>query len=180
MENETPIEIDLNFSLDYKAKQENDILTYMLNDIIDFKINSGTVKTLCNEDFLIHLCLHLYKEAVVYDWVRMGRDLSLYKFLDIYLLIANNNDKNLFLKLLQKIKAYGVEKECYYSLFFTSELFNISDENQIIQIIKDIKPNDISYLDEVIFPSENRQFKFSKGFMDRVFLSKRISLLQEI
>ena len=42
--------------------------------------------TLSLPDFILHLCAHLYKEATVMAWVEMGRDQSLYKYADLYLL----------------------------------------------------------------------------------------------
>ena len=52
-------------------------------------VNNQGVKleTLNKYDFFIHLCCHLYKEATTLPWVKMGRDMTFYKFCDIYMLM---------------------------------------------------------------------------------------------
>ena len=78
-------EIDINYSFDYKARQETNIVEEFLNNTQP-SINTeyGSMNTLKISYFLIQLCLHLYKEATVLNWVKMGRDISLYKYMDIY------------------------------------------------------------------------------------------------
>ena len=76
------LEVDINFSLDYKNSAP-DVLERMLNDTV---VNEGIV-TLNRSDFLIHLACHLYKEAATLPWVKMKRDMTLYKYADLYLLL---------------------------------------------------------------------------------------------
>lgn len=85
------LEVDINFSLDYKPGNV-DLLEEMLNNSIVAKLGEYEVHTLRHEDFFVHLCSHLYKEATTLPWVEMMRDMTLYKYCDMYMLL---NDANL-------------------------------------------------------------------------------------
>lgn len=78
-----PLVIDLNFSIDYKPEKDTLIVNRLLNNIEDVTYEDVTFKSLNLEDFIIHLCCHLYKEATIYDWVKRRKDLLLYKFSDL-------------------------------------------------------------------------------------------------
>lgn len=175
------IEVDINFSLDYKAKNERDIVSLMLQNTKEFTVAQGKMlKTLAPEDFLIHLCVHLFKEATVYDWVKMGRDLSLYKFLDIYAFINKHNDSGFFKKLSQKITQYDLCKECYYALFNSAQIFkSLLDIAEFHTLIEKIKPLNTDYLKEIIYPSENKVFSYESNFDEWVFTPCRMSALKE-
>ena len=120
------LEVDINFSLDFKARNETDTVALLLKNTEPLiETDNGKLLTLSPVDFMIHLCCHLYKEATVYAWVEMERDLSLYKFLDIYLLLNKWNFPKLFDELVIKCERYGLKKECYYALLRAKELFEI-------------------------------------------------------
>ena len=76
------LEVDLNFSLDYKNTADP-----ALHAFVHSTKMHGACRILDSVHFLLHLCAHLYKEATTYPWVQMGRDMSLYKFCDLYLLL---------------------------------------------------------------------------------------------
>ena len=56
------LEVDLNFSLDYK-NSGTDTLKKMLSQTEQISVGNTPLQTLCEEDFFLHLCGHLYKEA---------------------------------------------------------------------------------------------------------------------
>lgn len=60
----------------------------------------------------------------MYDWVRMGRDLSLYKFCDIYLFLREMTEEQAD-RLAEAAAVCGLEKECAYSFAYTRRLFDI-------------------------------------------------------
>ena len=66
----------------------------MLSNILIKKEKELSIPTLNDEDFFIHLCTHLYKEATTLPWVQMRRDMTLYKFSDIYLLMSQFSDSD--------------------------------------------------------------------------------------
>lgn len=50
---------------------------------VSFSIGERIFETLGNEDFLVQLCLHLYKEATRVEWLSLRSDNNLIKFVDV-------------------------------------------------------------------------------------------------
>jgi hypothetical protein len=176
------IEIDLNFSLDYKVKYEKDIISKILEDTIEFEVEEN--KTLCTlslHDFVIQLCVHLYKEAVVYNWVADRRDLSLYKFCDIYAFFYEYGNEKFFLELTNRIHQYELLKECYYAIFNTgiiySSLYSIKEFDSFLE---SIKPKDTAFMKQIIYPVEKRAFIHNMSFIDWFFCNDRKENLIEL
>ena len=173
------LEIDVNFSLDFKAKQENDAVAALLKNAAPLiETDNGNLLRLTPADFLIHLCCHLYKEATVYAWVEMDRDLSLYKFSDIYLLLNKWTTHAFYTDLADHINEYGLHRECYYALLRTKELFSIENA-ELDKLLTGIRPGNIAYLTEIIQPEQNKTYRYDKAFSDWLFTSGRKGHLYE-
>lgn len=173
-------EIDLNFSLDFKPAQEGDIVKKLLSNIKPLiKISKGTLNTLNKADFLIQLCTHLYKEATVINWVQMSRDVSLYKYIDIYLFARKMFDDNFKQDLLQRITEYGLERECFYTFYYTKLLFDIENE-MFDSIISAIEPKNTDFLKEIYAPSDGKLYTFDIDYKDWVFEPNRGGKLHEV
>ncbi len=173
------LEMDINFSLDFAAKQKNDAVSMLLRHAQPLiPTREAFLYTLEPVDFLIHLCCHLFKEATVYAWVAMERDLSLYKFMDLYMLIHKWTDASWYSALEASIRAYGLERECYYALRGTKELFGI--ENVFLdRLLLSICPSNISYLQSVMQPDTGKTYCYKESFVDWVFMSKKKEKLYE-
>lgn len=173
-------EVDINFSLDFKAKQEHSVIPEMLlRSEKAIQTNVGSAYTLNKADFLIHLCTHLYKEATTINWVRMGRDVSLYKYMDIYLFVRSFLDNALAQELTDRIKLYHLEKECYYAFAYTKELFDLRcDAFDLVQ--EGIKPHNTAYLSQIISPADGKIFAFDLPYIQWIFCSDRGGHLNEI
>lgn len=170
-------EIDINFSLNFKPANDEKTVKSFLKNAKEFC--EDMPKTLNEIDFLIHLCCHLYKEATVISWVDMRRDLSLYKFCDIYLFIHKYGNYDFYDKLKKRIQSVGLNKECYFSLFYTSELFKIADP-LLPDLLKAIKPDNTEFINTVIDPALNKTYKYNISLKKRIFYSKRKEKLHEI
>lgn len=173
-------EVDINFSLDFKASQETNIVSEFLQNIQPLiKTENAELNTLNRSHFLLHLCTHLYKEATVINWVVMGRDISLYKFMDIYLFVHEYFDEKFKNQLIFEIKKYGLEKECFYSFHYTKELFDIKEE-YLDCLLEEIKPDDLLFLNQVIAPTENKIYQYDDNYVDWVFCCNRKDKLYEV
>ena len=122
------INIDVNFSLGYKPMEDDSIITEMLQRTVTYPYKATKLITLEDKDFIIHLCLHLYKEATTSEWVFRRKDLNLYKFNDIYILLTKKGSTEMYKKLAERITHYGVEKECYFALFHTRVIYTKLEE----------------------------------------------------
>lgn len=172
------IEIDLNFSLDFKAGEESQISEMLKNVVLFSPQTSCQLCTLSPVDFVIHLCTHLYKEASVYFWVERNRDLSIYKFCDIYALLFKWGEKSFFRTFADRIQQFGVQKECCYALAGTLACYpSLSNVDGFQDLLKEITPPDISFMKEVIQPKTGEVYSYEYSFLDWLFLSKRCSKL---
>ncbi len=108
------LEIDVNFSLGFRPGIDEEVVNDLLNRTQP--LIQKTILTLDREDFLIHLCAHLFKEATVMSWVEMSRDISLYKYCDIGLFVHEFMDAKFTVSLIQRINDMGLNKECYFAL----------------------------------------------------------------
>ena len=173
------MEIDVNFSLDYKAQNENSSVDLMLKDAVMYGVGGKGLYTLNRDEFFIHLCLHLFKEAVVFNWVKMQRDLSLYKFYDILLYFYKfYKSEEEIISLKDKIIVHGAQAECYYTLIKTAALYDKLAENaNYLYLTENIKPDKLLYLNEIIHPEENKIYKYDMDFKEWFFKYDRAEYL---
>lgn len=173
------INVDVNFSLDYKPMKDDSIITRMLENRIEVSIENATLVTLELADFIIHLCLHLYKEATTWDWVERRKDLNLYKFNDIYNILKTNVNTKLFDDLVTRINDYGVNKECYYALFNALNIYRaLGDIEGYQEFLERIKPEDMTYLKEIVSPMDKKIYKYSIDFIDWFASDNRVEHLE--
>ena len=172
------LEVDINFSLDYKNNESKALKTMMEN--LEYKVVNGIrIPTLCREDFFIHLCGHLYKEATTLPWIKMKRDMTLYKYSDIYMLLGEMNNKEIK-NIFERAKKLEMEKVCAYAILQTIELFGADMpfvEKNAVSALK----NDKDFLLKVIAPQEKKEYMYSTKETDkRFFMDKREKDLREV
>lgn len=167
------LEVDLNFSLSaYSARQE--LVLSMLNHRTVF----GGIPTLAKTDFFIHLCCHLYKEASTMPWVAMKRDMTLYKYADIYMLL-NRSNKAQTDELSHRAKELKLEKICAFAILQTAALFDLQNQ-EAMHWAKKILENDAAFLHRVISPREKKSYQYRTTDIEkRFFLQDRLSDLEE-
>ncbi|MGE6631475.1 nucleotidyltransferase family protein [Bacillus sp. NPDC077027] len=144
--------IDVQFSVDLMSgNRTHEIVRDMLERRIQTTIaNHYPVWTLKEEDMLLFLCIHFYKEAIYLSEVKAMKDLLLYKLLDIYGLFLKENmlDVTLFVK---RTKDYGFEKMVYFAFHYVNEVF----PNTIsADVMDELRPVSLTYLSEVFDTSE--------------------------
>lgn len=176
--NGNPVEIDINFSVDYKSGEDN-LVNDLLENRVKVKCDNFEFFTLNTVDFFIHLCCHLYKEATTYDWVKMKRDLSLYKFSDINVFLKKHASQGFFNALATRILQLGVEKECYYTLtnsfFIYPEFKEISNLNTLIERICKA---DKSFMKQIIHPAKKQVYYYDMEFIDWFFCLNKTDKLR--
>ena len=170
------LEIDVNFSLGFRPGVDENVVRDFLDRTQLLILNS--ISTLNRTDFLMHLCAHLYKEATVMSWVEMGRDISLYKYCDIYLFIHNFMNEEFATEIIQRISDVGLNKECYYSLYNSRDLFEIENKN-LDKVLEDIRPANISFMTQVLEPQTDKIYYYDMSYRDWVFCSDRKGKLYE-
>lgn len=174
------LEIDINFSLDYKPEKDKEIVSDLLENVMTINHEGYTFKTLGTVDFLIHLCCHLYKEATTYDWLQYRRDLMLYKFSDINVFIHEYNSKEFIDELRNRIVRFGLEKECYYTFKNSCEIFpHLTKYHDFVNLLESIEPVELSFMNEIIWPAKHKKFRHELSFTEWFNCKDRISMLSE-
>ena len=167
------LEVDINFSLDYK-NNETDALDNMIGKA---HIRDG-VMTLDKSDFFIHLCGHLYKEATTLPWIEMMRDMTLYKYCDIYMLLDDLTESETNAMFI-RAKELEMDKICAFAILQTMALFevgNVAAANEALNVLK----NDGEFLHRVISPKDKKNYVYKeKNIVSRFFADRRKDLIEE-
>lgn len=172
------LEVDINFSLDYKNGDDT-IVDKIISDATEYIVEDIPVMSLNRFDFFIHLCSHLYKEATTLPWVKMKRDMTLYKFADIYYLLKDFTPEAIR-DLFARAKELGMGDVCAFALIWTNELFRIDNE-YAIRIAREILAGRESILDEVVNPAEKKTLMYYvSDVRSRFFADNRMAFLMEV
>lgn len=167
---ECPIfEVDVNLSLDYKADRDSSRINEMLLSAQpSITTAAGPLMSLAKEDFIIHLCCHIYKEATIYNWVRFGRDQGLYKYIDVYSCLYNENDL-FFERLIERIRRLGLSHECEYVFYVLKEMY-LEPFTELFEIISGGKTNTFNIIYD---PRSKKRYSFSQPIVEWVFNNKK-------
>ena len=163
------IEIDLNFSVNETA---NDTLSNKLlnNTIAYLSIKNTYIRSLSKYDFVIFLIMHAYKEMNVLFMIKHNKDLLLYKFLDLYLLLKDMN----LLTLYNLIVEYNIEKEAKLVIQATAILFKCEALTNYL--------NNFSCDEKLIIKDyENKKnYIFTNSIQERILNFNNLKYLKEI
>ena len=171
------IEVDINYSLDYKNSDTDTLERMLFNTVIEGE-DEYKIHTLRKDDFFVHLCSHLYKEATTLPWVEMKRDMTMYKYCDIYMLLNNASifDTDFLFKRSAEL---GLEKICAFAVIQMSRLFHFEND-YALKKADAILEDDPDFIHYVISPKEKKKYLFSEKFIEkRFFAVDRVKLLKE-
>lgn len=175
------LEIDINFSLDFKPEQGVSRVKQLLEKREQVIFEDSTYYTLNQYDFFIHLCCHLYKEATTINWVRMGRDLQLYKFSDINLFFRKVLASLDIDTLVKRIKEYQTEEECYYTIVNASQIYpQIVELDFYNHLIQDIEPENLEFMKQIVSPETGEKYFYDMSFEDWFFAEDKIRFLNKV
>ena len=102
------------------------------------------------------MCCHLYKEATTLPWVGMMRDMTMYKYCDIYMLI-NELPKEDVDCLFSRAKEIGMEKICAFAVVQMSKLFHCSNVYAVM-VAEDVLKNEPMFIHTVVSPKEKKTY----------------------
>lgn len=170
------VEVDFNHNILWKGNCPYSIDTKALLDRAErLKIISSRAYVLNKEDCLLQLCCHLYKEAVVINWISDARDLKLYKFADIATYIMKYEADINWTKLLELSHEYKCEKVIYYVLYYVEYLYGDVVPGDVL---KAYKFDNYNFLNEYgVENEEPSQWKIK--FNERLFDLNRINEVSE-
>lgn len=171
------LEVDINFSLDYKNGDEK-VLEKILERVQDREVVDLKVPTLDSADFFIHLCSHLYKEATTLPWVEMKRDMTLYKYCDIYVLLFDMIQEELKI-IFQRAQELGMGEIVAFTILQTAAMFDVNED--FISMAEYVLQNKPDFIHLVISPKDKKRFVYEqKDVFQRFFSEERKKLLKEV
>ncbi|MEK5282592.1 MULTISPECIES: nucleotidyltransferase family protein [Paenibacillus] len=158
------VAIDINFLFDTK------------NNVIDEEIfNHGTV--IYNGSYysvrglplytnLAHLCVHFFREATNTIWTKYNRDVALYKVVDIMNCIRFHREELVADDWIDIITKLNLQDKCYYTFYILNQFY---DDPIVNYIESALRPEDISFLDDITVEGENRVIKRTESFLESAF-----------
>lgn len=175
------LQVDINFSMDFKNDNKNTIEKMLKNAKKVTIHNRYSFSTLDEIDMLVHLCCHLYKDAVTYESVVEGYDLRLYEFNDVNVCLEKYFSGNKKIQdLIVRIKEYSLEKECYFAFYYCKLLFrNLQTSPFMEKLLDSIKPDFLEYMDRVEYKKEGKIYRYSIPFPERLYVENRENFLKE-
>lgn len=172
------LEVDINFSLDYK-NGDTDILKELLDRARFIATKGSRFKTLDYSDFFIHLCSHLYKEATTLPWVEMKRDMTLYKYCDIYVLLSDMGNAEIE-QMFNRAEELNMEKLCAFAILQTADIFDIKNK-YAVSVATEVLHNEPEFIHKVFSPKNKKSFIYEeKDIYERLFAENRRALLKEV
>lgn len=153
---------DFTFSLDYDLNYEP------IKIIMDRSKKGHDIpnRLLQKNDFFIHLCCHLFKEAVNPASIILEKDINLIKFCDTREYVLNEMSKENLLEAVKSSKIFGYEKALYFTLFYLKELYNDGYEEELIGLL-DI--NDKNFINNFGERDFEHSLTWKKTFWERLF-----------
>lgn len=157
------IKVDVNFHFDEK---EHDITEEILDyGLENYEGNGFVVRGLHKYTNLMQLCVHYYRETTDFLWVNKSRDLDLYKIVDIENTIRKFTDEEL-IEWTKAVKHFELEKKCFLTLYYLNLFYN---NDRYGNVMKRIKPEDISYLTEIVIKGKDKVILREEDFFERTF-----------
>lgn len=170
------LEVDLNFSLDYK-NSDTETLQAMLARVERVNAASAKICTLSKSDFLLHLCAHLYKEATTLPWIHMKRDMTFYKYCDIVACLQDFSEEDLD-RLLGRAEEYQMQRELAYCLKSIHAFFG---DRGAVPLVSNAYWETRTDLEDVIAPAQKKTYRYTEcDPYKRFFARDRLKLLHEI
>lgn len=162
------VEIDINFSLDHLPSGTGEILKEMLERAELYAADCGTIRSLEKIDFLVHLIMHQYKEMCVYWMVARGKDLELYKLLDIYLLLKETDGE----ELRKRIDRYGIAKQAEVVLKCVKDVFDDAKTGMVALSAESERV--------IEYGKRIRMYEWTAGVRERLLFTDHTGFLKEI
>lgn len=162
-------EVDINFRLSNEDSTKS--AREMLADTVVLHNGQFNIRTLSLENFLMFLCIHHYREATMIFKIVRGEDLSLYKFMDIHVLLTAKKQKIDWDKLYDIVVLFDKIRDVYYTLYYTEIFFPLSVPPDIME---KFKPEDERFINQYKGrDNTNQVYNWKMDLISRAFSNDR-------
>ena len=119
-----------------------------------------------SELFLVHLCVHLYKEATTTMYVIENNDLNLIKFCDVREYVLQKMNEKSIDRAIEFSLKNELGKCLYYCFYYLKMIYNDGYENKILEKIGEFHDD---FLNEYGEDEYNSPQIYRKTFWERFF-----------
>lgn len=151
--------VDFSFNLDLELKVDP------VKEMLARAWQEDGLSYLKPEDFFLHLCCHLYKEATNAEWIYINSDINFIKFCDVREYVLHKMDKASLKEAVEFAKQYGLEKSIYFTVYYLREIYNDGYETELLESI-DIPADFLNYYGDRNFANP---LVWKKDFWGRLF-----------
>ncbi|MBJ6363221.1 nucleotidyltransferase family protein [Paenibacillus sp. GCM10012307] len=144
---------------------------------IQSKLYDAPAVCLNTVDFLIHLAIHLFKEASHERWVKIDQDINLIKFCDVREYILAHLEQLDWSELAKRSRELAAEEAIYYSLYYLKMIFN----DPFVEMIQDhLSISGQEVLRHYVTSEGGQEKTWKKSFFERFFsLSNKDELVSD-
>ena len=159
--------VTLDFSYDVDLQQNYIASNGMWESTVSAEMLGHQLECLSPIHFLLHLCVHLFKEATNVQWILAHQDLNLIKFCDIREYILANLTNIAWEQVPKRAKELGCEEALFYSLYYLTFLYG--EMPVVNQIMNDLGISDASFLEKYGANDYEASKQWKKSFLERFF-----------
>jgi len=158
--------VRVDFSYDVDLQKNYTATKILLEDTVLDELLGSPAYTLSPLDFLLHISIHLYKEASNVRWVELGAELSLIKFCDFREFLLSVSTQLDWEVVFERACELHAVTAMYYSLFFTNLLYQENHGTEFFEYARDINIEEVDQFGKADYGSS---IKWNKTFMARFF-----------
>ncbi len=173
---EPSFELDINFAYGPEPVLKN---KQMVLDALErrtyFEYEGNQFPTLSNEDMLIFLAAHTWRDAVYIHKIKDNEDIKLYQYIELAKLVM---EKVINYEQVEAIvKKYKLEEIVYYTLYHLNYLIPVT-RSKTVSFMESIKPEDTSFVNK--FGIENGAgWEWPIPFEERIFNTDKFDSIVE-
>lgn len=161
--------VDINFKLSNDEKKG--VSNKILETVQDTENEKYRLRIMSDENFLLYLCIHLYREAIMVMKIMSGADLTLYKFMDVHFFIFNRKDSLDWDLMYYEAKTLGRLEDVYYTLYYVEELYPGTITEKLLE---KFKPENVDFLNEYKGrDNTDETYKWNISFKERALNCER-------
>lgn len=160
--------VDIDFSYDVDLKKNYRASKGLLSNAVHSSLGGVPSYMLDEVDFLIHIAIHLYKEATNVQWVLLHADLNLIKFCDLRecALALHKQGKLDWSAISRRSEELQANEAIFYSFYYLDYLYNDGFSEQL-QAHLDIR--DSTFLEKYGEIDYGSAISWKKSFAERFF-----------
>lgn len=166
----------VDFSYDVDLKKNYYASQRMIEQSIDTTLFDTPMKRLNAVDFLIHIAIHLYKEATNIQWLLLHHDINISKFCDIREFCIANKKFLDWENVARRAKELHAQEALFYSFYYMYYIYKDPFAQSLLEKL-DIDDSDfIKLYGQNDYATPNT---WRKSFHERFFALSNVDEVQE-